>query len=96
MMTFSGFDNLDPGVRSFMLISVALAYPAWDFGFDVGVYGKLFFEKSLSGLERIFGAADRSDNAAQGKPEDSSRSLDCNVDSDHMVATRINKPGSSG
>ncbi len=45
MMTFSGFDNLDSGVRSFMLISVALAYPALDFGFDVGVYGKLFFEK---------------------------------------------------
>lgn len=44
-MKFSGFENIDPGVRSFILISVALAYPAWDFGFDFGVYGKLFFEK---------------------------------------------------
>ena len=44
-MKFSGFENVDPGVRSFILISVALAYPAWDFGFDFGVYGRLFFEK---------------------------------------------------
>lgn len=94
-MKFSGFENLDPGVRSFMLTSVALAYPAWDFGFDVGIW-KVVLRKSFSGLERIFGAADRSDIDAQGKPEDSPRSLDCNVDSDHMVATRINKPGSSG
>lgn len=44
-MKFSGLENLNPGIRSFILISVALAYPAWDFGFDFGVYGKLFFEK---------------------------------------------------
>lgn len=44
-MKFSGFEDIDPGTRAFILISVALAYPAWDFGFDVGVYGRLFFEK---------------------------------------------------
>ncbi len=43
-MKLSGFEDLDPGVRSFVLISVALAYPAWDFGFDFGAYGTLFFE----------------------------------------------------
>ena len=30
-MKLSGIENLNPGVRSFILISVALAYPAWDF-----------------------------------------------------------------
>ena len=45
VIKFSGFDNLDPGIRAFILISVALAYPAWDFGFDFGVYDKLFFDK---------------------------------------------------
>ncbi len=30
-MKFSGIENLNPGVRSFILISVALAHPAWDF-----------------------------------------------------------------
>lgn len=44
-MKFSGFEDIDSGTRAFILISVALAYPAWDCGFDVGVYGRLFFEK---------------------------------------------------
>ena len=44
-MKFSGFEDIDPGVRAFILIVVALAYPAWDIGFEIGAYGRLFFEK---------------------------------------------------
>jgi len=44
-MKLSGFDDIDPGVRSFILIAVAIAFPAWDFGFEIGAFGRLFFEK---------------------------------------------------
>ena len=44
-MKFSGFENIDPGVRAFILIVVAIAYPAWDVGFEIGAFGRLFFEK---------------------------------------------------
>jgi len=44
-LKFSGFENIDPGVRAFILIIIALAYPAWDVGFEIGAYGRLFFEK---------------------------------------------------
>ncbi len=44
-MKFSGFENIDPGVRAFILIVVAIAYPAWDAGFEIGVFGRLFYEK---------------------------------------------------
>jgi len=41
----SGFEDIDPGVRAFILIVIAIAYPAWDVGFEIGAYGRLFFEK---------------------------------------------------
>ncbi len=44
-MKFSGFEEIDPGVRAFILIVIAVAYPAWDFGFELGAFGRLFFEK---------------------------------------------------
>ena len=44
-MKFSGFENIDPGVRAFILIVMAIAYPAWDFGFEIGAFGRLFYEK---------------------------------------------------
>ena len=44
-MKFSGFEEIDPGVRAFILIVIAIAYPAWDVGFEIGAYGRLFFEK---------------------------------------------------
>ena len=44
-MKISGFENLDPSVRAVILISVAIAYPAMDLGFQVGAYGRLFYEK---------------------------------------------------
>ena len=44
-MKFSGFEDIDPGVRAFILIIIAIAYPAWDLGFELGAYGRLFFEK---------------------------------------------------
>ena len=28
-----------------VLITVAIAYPAWNFGFDLGAFGRLFFDK---------------------------------------------------
>jgi hypothetical protein len=39
------FKRIDPSLRTFLLLAVALAYPAWDVGFEVGVYGQVFFEK---------------------------------------------------
>ncbi len=44
-MKLSGFEDIDPGVRAFILIIIAIAYPAWDLGFELGAYGRLFFEK---------------------------------------------------
>ena len=44
-MKLSGFENIDPGVRAFILIVIAVAYPAWDFGFEIGAFGRLFYEK---------------------------------------------------
>ncbi len=44
-MKFSGFEEIDPGVRAFILIIIAIAYPAWDLGFELGAYGRLFYEK---------------------------------------------------
>ena len=44
-MKFSGFENVDAGVRSSIVISVAAAYFAWDIGFDFGVHGTIFFDK---------------------------------------------------
>jgi hypothetical protein len=44
-MKFSGFENIDAGVRSAILISVAAAYFAFDFGFELGAHGTIFFEK---------------------------------------------------
>jgi len=44
-MKFSGFENIDAGVRSAILISVAAAYFAFDIGFEFGVHGTIFFDK---------------------------------------------------
>jgi hypothetical protein len=43
-MKFSGLENIDAGVRSSLVISVAAAYFAFDIGFDIGVYGRIFFD----------------------------------------------------
>jgi len=44
-MKFPGFENIDAGVRSAILISVAAAYFAFDIGFEFGAHGTIFFEK---------------------------------------------------
>jgi hypothetical protein len=44
-MKLGGFENIDRGVRAFILITVAIAYPAWEFGFEIGAFGRLFYEK---------------------------------------------------
>ena len=44
-MRFTGLEDIDPGVRSIILVTVAMAYPAWSFGFDLGAFGRLFFDK---------------------------------------------------
>jgi len=41
----SGFENIDAGTRSIIVISVAAAFFAWDLGFELGAHGRLFFEK---------------------------------------------------
>ena len=41
----SGFENIDAGTRSIILISVASAFFAWDVGFEFGAHGRIFFEK---------------------------------------------------
>ena len=42
---FTGFENIDAGIRSAILISVACSYFAWDLGFEFGVHGTIYFEK---------------------------------------------------
>lgn len=37
-MKFSGFENIDAGVRSAILISVAASYFAFDLGFEFGAH----------------------------------------------------------
>ncbi len=44
-MKLAGFENIDSGVRSAILISVAAAYFAFDLGFELGAHGTIFFEK---------------------------------------------------
>ena len=44
-MKLSAFESLNPTARSFILLTVAVAYPVWDVGFELGAYGQLFFEK---------------------------------------------------
>jgi hypothetical protein len=42
-----GFDDLGTVTRTFILTCVALSYPAWDLGFQLGAFGRVFFEKIL-------------------------------------------------
>ena len=44
-MKIKGLENIDAGIRSAILISVACAYFAWDLGFEFGVHGTIYFEK---------------------------------------------------
>ena len=44
-MKFIGFEDVDAGVRSAILISVACGFFAWDLGFEFGVHGTIYFEK---------------------------------------------------
>ena len=44
-MKLSGFEQIEPSVRAFILIVIAIAYPAFGFGFDIGAFERLFFEK---------------------------------------------------
>lgn len=44
-MKYTGFEDIDAGVRSAILISVAAAYFAFDIGFELGAHGSIFFEK---------------------------------------------------
>ena len=39
------FSDIPPVARSFVLLCVALAYAAWDIGFELGAHGRIFFEK---------------------------------------------------
>jgi len=41
----SGLENLDPTVRTFIVLAVAVAFPAWDVGFELGAFGQLFYDK---------------------------------------------------
>ena len=43
-MKYTGFEDIDAGVRSAILISVAAAYFAYDIGFELGAHGSIFFE----------------------------------------------------
>ncbi len=44
-MKVSGFEQFDPVARSFILVCAAVAYAAWDVGFELGAFGRIFFEK---------------------------------------------------
>jgi hypothetical protein len=39
-MKLCGFEDIEPGVRAFILITIAIAYPVWDFGFELGAFGR--------------------------------------------------------
>jgi hypothetical protein len=39
------FSDIGPAARSLILISVAAAFGAWDIGFELGAFGRIFFEK---------------------------------------------------
>lgn len=43
----TGFDDLDSVTRTFILVCVALAYPAWDLGFQLGAFERVFYDKIL-------------------------------------------------
>ena len=42
-----GFDDLDGVTRTFILVCIALAYPAWDLGFQLGAFERVFYDKIL-------------------------------------------------
>lgn len=44
-MKFGDFGNIDSGIRSAILISVACSFFAFDLGFEFGVHGTIYFEK---------------------------------------------------
>ena len=44
-MKFKGFEDIDAGIRSTILISVACSFFAFDLGFEFGVHGTIYFEK---------------------------------------------------
>ncbi len=35
----------DPGMRALLLMAVAIAYPVWDIGFELGLHGRVYVEK---------------------------------------------------
>ncbi|MCG8436237.1 MAG: hypothetical protein MJA83_19635 [Gammaproteobacteria bacterium] len=37
--------KLNIKIRTFLLTAVAIAYPVWDLGFELGAFGEIFFEK---------------------------------------------------
>lgn len=45
IIRFPDLGDLDPIVRSFILIGIAVAFPAWDVGFELGAFGRIFFDK---------------------------------------------------
>ena len=44
-MEFKGFEDIDAGIRSAILISVACSFFAFDLGFEFGAHGTIYFEK---------------------------------------------------
>ena len=44
-MKLPGLEGIDAGTRSAIVIAVAVAYFAWDLGFELGVHGQVFIEK---------------------------------------------------
>jgi hypothetical protein len=40
-------NKLSPNVRSFLVCIITLAYPIWQAGFEIGVYGELFYERKF-------------------------------------------------
>ncbi len=40
-----GFEDIDTGVRAFILITVAIVCPTLEFGFEIGAFGRLFYDK---------------------------------------------------
>lgn len=47
LLEFRGFEAITPVERSFLLMCLAVAWPAWDLGFDYGLHGQLMYSKLL-------------------------------------------------
>jgi hypothetical protein len=55
-MHFDTRIDLDPTARTFLIAAVALAYPVWGAGFELGAYGELLYTRKVTAWATVTGA----------------------------------------